>query len=152
MTRGNIGADVRATLKDIIRVFTVTILISSVLAILLAWSTFTALTNERRREVGILRALGAHRSHILQMFLSEALIISTIGGFLGIFIGHQLINQLADDFHLITKIGAISGLSLNNIFISVISMLSGMLICLVGAIIPVTRLSRMEPLVAIKEE
>lgn len=152
MTRGNIGADVRATLKDIIRVFTVTILISSVLAILLAWSTFTALTNERRREVGILRALGAHRSHILQMFLSEALIISTIGGLLGIFIGHQLISQLADDFNLITKIGAISGFSLNNIFISIISMLSGMAICLVGAIIPVTRLSRMEPLVAIKEE
>ncbi|MDA8165152.1 MAG: ABC transporter permease, partial [Desulfobacteraceae bacterium] len=42
MTRGNIGADVRATLKDIIKIFTITILISSVLAILLAWSTFTA--------------------------------------------------------------------------------------------------------------
>lgn len=152
MTRGNIGADVRATLKDIIRVFTVTILISSILAVLLAWSTFTALANERKREVGILRAIGAHRSHILKMFLSEALIISFLGGTLGIFIGHYLINQLAGDFNLITKIGAFSGFTFNNVMISITSMILGIVICLIGAIMPVTRLSRMEPLVAIKEE
>ena len=80
MTRGSIGADVRTTLRDITRVFSITILISSALAVLLAWSTFTALANERRREVGILRAIGAHKSHIMKMFLTEAAIISLIGG------------------------------------------------------------------------
>lgn len=152
MTRGTIGADVRATLKDIIQVFSITILISSTLAILLAWSTFTALANERRREVGILRAIGAHRAHILKMFLSEAMIISLIGGLLGVVTGHYLINHLAGEFHLLTRLGAIAAASTDNILISLIALLSGIAVCLVGAAVPVIRLARMEPLLAIKEE
>jgi putative ABC transport system permease protein len=152
MTRGTIGADVRATLNDILRVFSVTILISSVLAVLLAWSTFTALTNERRREVGILRAIGARRSHILKIFLSEAAIVSLLGGLLGIGIGHYLILFLAGDFELLTRLGAVSAPTINNVIISLIGLAAGMGVCLIGAAIPVIRLARMEPLLAIKEE
>lgn len=152
MTRGDIGADVRSTLRDIIRVFSITILIASTLAVLLAWSTFTALANERRREVGILRAIGAHRSHIMKIFLSEAMIISFIGGLLGVGIGHYLIHYLAGDFHLLTRLGAISATTLNNILISIVAMLAGVVVCLIGAAMPIIRLARMEPLLAIKEE
>lgn len=152
MTRGSIGADVRTTLKDIIRVFSITILISSALAVLLAWSTFTALANERRREVGILRAIGAHKSHIMKMFLSEAMIISLIGGIAGIGIGNYLINHLAGNFDLLSRLGAYASLSLLNIAYSIIAMLVGIGVCLIGAAIPVVRLAKMEPLLAIKEE
>lgn len=150
MTRGSIGADIRSTLKDIIRIFTITILISSLLATLLAWSTFTAIGNERKREVGILRAIGARRSHIMHLFLSEALMISCIGGILGIFIGHYLLQYLAEDFHLLTRIGGVGYFSFSNVLISFFGMLSGCLVCLAGALMPVMRLARMEPLVAIK--
>jgi putative ABC transport system permease protein len=152
MTRGSIGADVRSTLSDILRIFTITIAISSALAILLAWSTFTAITNERRREVGILRAIGAHRSHIIRMFLTEAFLISFIGGVLGIGLGHYLIHYLAGDFDLLTRIGAISATSTMNIILSLISMAIGVAACLIGAAIPIVRLAHMEPLSAIKEE
>ncbi len=152
MTRGDIGADVRSTLRDILRVFSITILISSVLAILLAWSTFTALANERQREVGILRAIGAQRSHIMKLFLSEAMIISLIGGLLGIGVGHYLIHYLASDFNLLTKLGAISATSFQNIIISVVAIIAGVVICLIGASMPIIRLARMEPLLLIKEE
>lgn len=152
MTRGTIGADVRTTLRDITRVFSVTIVISSVLAVLLAWSTFTALANERRREVGILRAIGAHKSHIMKMFLAEAAIISLMGGIIGIGIGNYLIHHLGGDFDLLSRLGAYASLSLLNLFYSVIAMLVGIAVCLAGAAIPVIRLARLEPLVAIKEE
>lgn len=152
MTRGNIGADVRTTLRDIVRVFTITIFISSLLAILLAWSTFSALANERRREVGILRALGAQKSHIISLFISEAFFISIIGAVLGIFVGHYLIYILAEDFHLLNTLGAASLLSGKNIIVSSIGCLAGVLICLAGAALPVFRLARLEPLLAIKEE
>lgn len=152
MTRGNIGADVRSTLKDIIRIFSITIIISSVLAILLAWSTFTALANERKREVGVFRAIGAHRSHIIRMFLSEAMIISSIGGLLGVLIGHFLNSQLAKDFQLINRISTFSGITFENIIISFLAMITGIFICLIGAAIPIIRISRIEPLLAIKEE
>ncbi len=152
MTKGSIGADVRATLMDITKVFSITILISSALAILLAWSTFTALANERRREVGILRAIGAHKAHILKMFLSEAAIISLIGGLTGIGIGNFLIHHLAGDFNLLSKLGAYASISPANILYSVLAMLIGVGVCLVGAAIPVIRLARLEPLEAIKED
>ncbi len=152
MTRGNIGADVRSTLMDIIRIFSVTILISSLLAILLAWSTFIALANERKREVGILRALGARQTHIVKMFLTEALFISFIGGLIGIGIGHYLIYHLAGDFHLLSKLGAVAGFNLHNVLFSLIGMGCGIIACLLGAAIPVYRLARLEPLLAIKEE
>ncbi len=152
MTRGNIGADVRTTLRDIVRVFTITILISSLLATLLAWSTFSALANERRREVGILRALGAKKSHIVSLFISEALFISIIGACLGIFVGHYLIYFLAEDFNLLNTLSAESLFSFKNIIVSSIGCLAGVLICLTGAALPVFRLARLEPLLAIKEE
>jgi putative ABC transport system permease protein len=151
MTRGDIGTDVRTTLSDIIRVFSITILISSLLALLLAWSTFTVLANERRREVGILRAIGAHQSHIMKIFLAEAMLISTMGGLAGVIMGHSLIHYLAKGFTLLSKLGAVSAVTMGNIGIGLIAMGVGIAICLIGAAIPIFRLARMEPLLAIKE-
>ncbi|WP_030904988.1 ABC transporter permease [Streptomyces sp. NRRL F-5126] len=42
---------------------------------------------ERRREVGVRRALGATRAHIRTQFLTEALVLSGLGGCLGALIG-----------------------------------------------------------------
>jgi putative ABC transport system permease protein len=152
MTRGSIGKDVRATLKDIIRIFALTILISSTLAVLLAWSTFTAMTNERRREVGILRALGASRSHIIRLFLGEAAIIGLLGGVLGVAAGHLLLNVLANDFNLISRLGQMPITSPASILFSLLAILLGGGACLLGAVVPIYRLARMEPLSALKEE
>ena len=43
--------------------------------------------SERRREIGIRRALGAKRGDIRQQFLIESVILSLIGGLLGVFMG-----------------------------------------------------------------
>jgi putative ABC transport system permease protein len=152
MTRGSMGQDIRDTLQDIVKVFTITISISSLLAVLLAWSTFTALANERQREVGILRAIGAGRHHIVQMFLGEALFISCMGGVIGLISGHCFIRSLAGDFNLLTRLGAGPVFSWDTFLFSAIALSSGVAVCIVGAIFPVLRLAGMEPLLAIKEE
>jgi len=54
---------------------------------------------ERTNIIGIQKALGAKRSFILQQFLVESIILSVIGGILGlimIFIGTSIINYLYD--------------------------------------------------------
>jgi putative ABC transport system permease protein len=42
---------------------------------------------ERRSEIGLRRALGATRPHIAQQFLAESLLLSSIGGVLGVLAG-----------------------------------------------------------------
>ncbi|HMD55989.1 MAG TPA: ABC transporter permease [Solirubrobacteraceae bacterium] len=42
---------------------------------------------ERTREIGIRKAIGARRSDILTQFLTEALLVSLIGGFAGVLLG-----------------------------------------------------------------
>ena len=46
-----------------------------------------ATVTERTREIGIRRALGAKRRHIVQQFLVETLVLSGVGGLLGVVLG-----------------------------------------------------------------
>jgi len=49
-----------------------------------------ATVTERTREIGIRRALGAKKKHIIQQFLVEAGVLSALGGIVGVLIGIAL--------------------------------------------------------------
>ncbi|MCP8310403.1 MAG: ABC transporter permease [Candidatus Methylarchaceae archaeon HK02M1] len=50
-------------------------------------NTIMMSVHERRREIGMLKAVGAERRHILFIFLSEAFLISFVGGVFGCIFG-----------------------------------------------------------------
>ncbi|WP_028583688.1 ABC transporter permease [Desulfogranum mediterraneum] len=150
MTRGSIGADVRSTLADMIKIFAITILIAAILAALMAWSTFTAIANERRREIGVLRALGARKVQIIRLFLIEAGIIALCGGIIGVALGHWLTFFVGSDFHLLSRLDAESVFSLASLLVSAMALLIGVLVCFTGALIPILRISTRDPLQTIQ--
>lgn len=52
--------------------------------------TLKSSVEERTKEIGILKAIGFRKTHIIKIFLLEAIILSIIGSFLGYFIGMGL--------------------------------------------------------------
>jgi putative ABC transport system permease protein len=62
-----------------------------------------ATVTERTREIGIRRAVGAKRKDIINQFLLETVILSSVGGFIGILIG-VLIPKLVTKFAGMTTV------------------------------------------------
>lgn len=98
---------------------------------------------ERTREIGLRKAIGARRSDILSQFLIEAMVISLIGGAIGIlfgFLGSIAIGQLAEMNTIVTP-GAIllaTGFSLG--------------VGVFFGIYPATRAARLHPIEALRYE
>ena len=151
MARRDIGKNIITTLKDMSRIFTMTIVLAAVMAFFLVWAIFTAIANERSKEVGIMRALGAKERHIFRIFLIEVLVIGIAGSLLGIAAGTGLSALFAKTFSIVKQLSTELSV-LERIAIAVISFAGGTAICLLGALGPIQRLKKMEPLMVIKAE
>jgi putative ABC transport system permease protein len=151
MARKDIGKNIIATLKDMSRIFTLMVVLASVLSFFLVWAIFTAIANERAKEVGIMRALGAKEGHILRIFLVEVLLIGFAGSVLGIAAGTGLSALVAKTFSIVKQLST-DLTSLERAVIALVSFAAGTAICVFGALGPIQRLKKMEPLMVIKTE
>jgi ABC-type lipoprotein release transport system permease subunit len=84
---GNFTSTIRLTLN-------VAILIIFVVALVIMNNALVMATMERVREVGTIRAIGAQRSFVMGMFLSESLMMTIIFGSLGSLIGVGIMTWL----------------------------------------------------------
>jgi putative ABC transport system permease protein len=96
---------------------------------------------ERRREIGLRRALGATRRHITTQFLSEALLLSALGAVAGVFLGVALTVAYATFKQWPTEIPP------NSIFIGIGT---GLAIGAIAGLYPAVRASRLSPTVALQ--
>jgi putative ABC transport system permease protein len=148
--RSDMGKRIVSTLTDINRVFMITIILATLLSAFLAWSVFSAIANERLREIGIMRAIGARGSHIVWMFVAEVTLLGVLGSLVGIALGTYLSVSLASFFTLIREMSATMTL-FERFEVGFIGLLVGSAICLVGALSSIMRFRRLEPLKALKE-
>jgi putative ABC transport system permease protein len=149
VARKDIGKNVISALRDINRIFLITIILASLLAAFLAWAVFSGIANERAKEVGIMRAIGAKESHVMRLFLLEVIIIGGIGSLIGIFFGTALSFVLAKGFTILKNMSTDLSVA-ERLGIAVAGLVIGTGVCVVGALSPVRRMKRIEPLIALK--
>ncbi|MDA8077757.1 MAG: ABC transporter permease [Nitrospiraceae bacterium] len=151
VARKDIGRNILSTLRDLNRVFFVTVTLAAVLSIFLVWAVFSAIANERSWEIGIMRAIGARESHVSRLFLIEVLFIGAAGSFIGIIAGTAVSVFLGKHFMMLKNVTADLGTG-ERIIIGLCSLAAGTAICVAGALSPVRRLKKLEPLLAIRKD
>ncbi|WP_262966644.1 ABC transporter permease [Methylobacter psychrophilus] len=104
----------------------------------------TIAVSERISEIGLLRALGAERSTIFQLFLWEALTLSMVGGVCGVLLGLFTV-QILDAMLPALPVQIAWG------YIATAFMVS-LLIGIVAGVIPAIKAAKLEPLEALRTE
>lgn len=151
VTRKDIGRSVLSTLRDLKSVFVAAMLIVALLSVFLVWTVFSAIANERSWEIGIMRAIGAREGHISRLFFIEVLCIGCVGSVLGVAAGTTASVLIIKNFMLLKSVATDLTVP-DRLLIALLSFVAGTLICVAGALSPIQRLKKLEPLLAIKEE
>ncbi len=71
-----------------------TILILTIIALCVA-STMTAIVLERRKDIAVMKALGASNRAVMELFVSEGVALGLIGGLAGFFLGALFAREIA---------------------------------------------------------
>lgn len=98
---------------------------------------------ERTREIGIRKAIGAKRKDILWQFLIEALVVSCLGGILGILIG-------LGGSHLISSLMSME--TTNSISVMALAFSFSVMIGIVFGMYPANKASKLNPIEALRYE
>ena len=91
LTGEQVAADGTAAVRDSMGIFTTILLVFAGISVLVGsfviWNTFNVLVAQRRREVALLRAVGATRRQVLAGVLIEAGVVGLVSGVIGVLLG-----------------------------------------------------------------
>jgi putative ABC transport system permease protein len=147
----NLFQTYRQQMSGVLRSNLIVMSITWVLSVLLIGLVYSMAANERRRELGVLRAMGATRAFVLRSLLAEAGILALGGGLVGV-----AVTSLAV---ILFRNLIIHSLGLPFLFPSffplLVQVIGGLLLALLSvtcaALLPAYRISHQDPAVAMRE-
>lgn len=140
----------------------IVLLIIAVVAAFSVMNTTITVTTQKRREIGVLTALGSRQSQIIGIFVSQAAFVGTLGTLIGL-IFSGVVLQFRDDIRM--GIAVLSGGSTNadsGMFLATIpaqiepwfiaiTCLGSITLCLLAALPPAWLAARVDPAVALRD-
>ncbi|NJD78399.1 MAG: ABC transporter permease [Candidatus Methanoperedens sp.] len=105
-------------------------------------ATMTTTIFERRKEIGLMKAIGADGIQISHLFFGEAIIIGAVGGTIGIVIGSVLARMVG-----LWVFNAVVNPSLLSVLVSGILSIG---VALLGSLLPVKRAVEIEPSIILR--
>ncbi|MBU0484641.1 MAG: ABC transporter permease [Proteobacteria bacterium] len=120
-----------------------------VIAFLLIAVIFSMIVNERTREMGLLKAMGARRGTIFRLTVTEASLLSFAGGSLGIIFGGTLLFVLKSNVEAAFAIPFQWPSFLNFLLLTSTCLTLGIITGVSAALLPAIRCSALEPSVAL---
>lgn len=111
---------------------------------LLVFVTMMGSVNERTREIGIFRAIGFRRGHVMQIILLEAIVVGFIGGFLGFASGNTIAWAVIP---LVSPDGSFAGI---NMPLGLVAVLLAISLSLLASLYPAHKGSKLDPSEALR--
>jgi len=119
-----------------------TALILTIIALCVA-STMTAIVLERRKDIAVMKALGASNRAVMELFVSEGVALGLIGGLAGFFVGALFAREIA--LRLFDVALAPSW------WVFPVVCLSTIILAVIATLFPVRVVRRIQPAVVLKE-
>ena len=140
--------DMLRTLSNILDILTMAVAALGSISLLVGGvgivTIMTIAVAERTSEIGLLVALGAKRATVLRLFLGEAIVLSAVGGVLGLAIGVALAQLVRL---------AVPALPVHTpLMFVVLAELVAVVIGLLAGVLPARRASRLDPVQALRAE
>jgi len=141
---------VRKQLSGLIHaILAISIILWFIVLLIMAFA-FYMIVNERRREIGLLRAMGANRFHIAQIVLTEASILSVSGGAVGIALGFGVLLSFKNLMIHYLKLPYLFPTQIELIILVAGALLFSLMTGLFSALLPSIAVIKTEPYEAIR--
>ena len=141
------------SIQDVIAIVNIVLLSIASIALVVAsigiMNTMLTSVMERTREIGIMKAIGATNRNVLFIFIMEGIIISLIGGFIGVLLGFMGSRGLSAVFAGSFGAELTPLITIESIIIGItVAVLVGML----SSLYPARKAAKMSPIEAVRYE
>ena len=134
-------SSVLTKLQSLVFIVTVVVLVLTMICVA---TTMTAVIAERRKEIGLRKALGASNKDIVKEFMFEGLVLGTIGGIFGSILGYV--------FALVISLNVFSSAITFRPLLVPITIIAAIAVSAISCLIPVRTAVKVEPAIVLKGE